>query len=105
MNWFRICLNKTIIIAIVVLCILNFIGGFAGFFFAYFGLLNEVIIVLAAFIVNLAVLVLVAWPVLKERNTNLWNLLWFIMPSALIALLAFLGFETFEALDRAYPSF
>jgi hypothetical protein len=87
------------------LCVLNFIGGFAGFFFACFGLFNEVIVVITGFVVNLVVLILVARPVLKEKSTHLWNLSLLIIPFGLIALFAFLGFETFEALDRAYPSF
>ena len=105
MNWFKRYLNKIVIITVIVLCVLNFIGGFASFFFAYFGLLNELIIVLVAFIVNLLVLISMAWSMFKERSINLWNLLWYIIPSGLIALFAFLGFETLKALDRAYPSF
>ena len=62
------------IITTIVLCILNFVGGFFSFFFAYFGFLNEAVIIIAAFIVNSGVSALVARSVLKERDENLWLL-------------------------------
>jgi uncharacterized protein with PQ loop repeat len=87
------------------LCPLNFVIGFFGYFAAYFGGATQGIVMLSAFIVNLLVLLPVAWLVLKEKNRSLRSLLWFVVPSGVIVLFAFLGYTTLEALDRAYPSF
>ena len=98
-------MKTRIIVTSIILCVLNFIGGFVGYLFTSFDILTEPAVVITAFVVNLVVFVFVLWPVLKERATNLLNLLWLVIPSGLIALLAFLGFKTFEALERAHPSF
>ena len=91
-------MKARVAVTAIVLCILNFIGGFAGYFFASFDILNEPAVVFTAFVVNLVVFIFVVWPVFKESGKNLMNLLWLVVPSGLIAWLAFLGFETFEAL-------
>ena len=98
-------LNRTLVITLLALCPINFIIGLFGYFFSYFGLITEGIIMLIAFILNLSVVMPVAGTVLKKKDGNLWNLLWFLIPSGIIILFAFLGYVTLEALDRAYPSF
>jgi uncharacterized MnhB-related membrane protein len=102
-------MKTRLITTTIVLCVLNFLGGFAGFTIYYFGgnfgSLTEPVFVIIAFAVNLVVFVLVMWSILKERSLSLWNFLWAIIPAGLTSLLFFLGYEVLKAIDRANPSF
>ncbi|HEY94673.1 MAG TPA: hypothetical protein G4O15_07015 [Dehalococcoidia bacterium] len=98
-NRFEEHTNKPFIAALYILAGLNLIGGFIGYFFTSYVLLNIAVIMLIAFIINVSILVSLSWSMYRERDIPLKHLSWLILPSGIFTLLAFLGYAIFDSLN------
>ena len=97
-DWIIEHTNKPLTIAFYLLAALNLIGGFIGYFFAYYGLLSIGVIILIVFILNISILTSLSWEMYRERDIPIKHLSWLIIPSGLFTLFAYLGYTIFNIL-------
>ena len=101
MGWFEEHTNKTLRITTIILGVLNLIGGFLGFLIVQMAGTNLLgMVVLVAFLFNLAILVSMSWSMYQERDIPMKDLVWLIIPSGLMMLLTLIGYKIFEAIHQ-----